>query len=141
MRVAIRFLISLLLVGALVGCSTQKIESPGPSQPTKQLYVGLHTTDWEVRVKIEPLQPGDRSATLKLIAHSGEIPVGTLLALELSKPEGAGAPQRFEAKPLGNGEFKVDAIPLTAGKWQLRVIVSAPGTEPQSSGYTFEVPA
>lgn len=141
MRVLIRLLISLLLVGALVGCSTQKIESPGATKaPAKQLYVGLHTKDYEVRVKIEPLLPGTRPATLKLVRHEGETPAGTLLALELSQA-GAGAAQRFEAKPQGNGEYKVDAIPLVAGTWQIRAIVTVPGSEPQSVTYTFAVPA
>jgi hypothetical protein len=131
-----------LVVGALAGCSTQRIESPAPAQaPKQELYVGLHTKDWEVRVRIEPLLPGERPASLKLAPHEGEIPAGTGLALELSQPEGQGAPQRFEAKPLGGGEYKLDAVPLTAGQWRLRVIVSAPGSEPQSVGYTFTVPA
>lgn len=142
MRLAIRLLISLLLVGALVGCSsTTKIESPGQSQPAKQLYVGLHTKDYEIRVKIEPLLPGDRPATLKLIPHEGQIPTGTTLALELTKPDGTGAAQLFEAQPLQGGESKVEAIPLVAGSWQIRAIVSVPGSEPQSVKYTFEVPA
>lgn len=141
MRVAIRLLISLLLVGALVGCSTQRIESPGTSQSSaKELYVGLHTKDYEVRVRITPLLPGDRPASLKLIPHQGELPAGMLLALELSKSDGSGTAQRFEAKQLANGEYKVDAIPLAAGTWQIKAIVTPPGGEPQSSKYTFEVP-
>lgn len=141
MRIVIRLLICLLAVGALVGCSTQRIESPGSSQPAKQLWVGLHTKEYEVRVKIDPLLPGDRSAALKLIPHEGiTAPAGTALALELSKPDGTGA-QRFEAKPLGNAAYTVESIPLMAGSWQIRVIVSPPGNEPQSSSYTFEVPA
>lgn len=141
MRVLIRLLISLLLVGALVGCSSTRIESPAQSQaPAKELYVGLHTTDYEVRVKITPLLPGDRPAALKLIPHQGELPAGTLLALELSKPDGSGA-QRFEAQPQGDGQYKVDAIPLAAGSYQIRAIVTPPGIDPQSIKYTFEVPA
>lgn len=142
MRAAIRLLICLLLAGALVGCSsTQKIESPGASQPSKELYVGLHTKDYEVRVKISPLLPGARPVALTVKPHEGQLPAGTTLALELGKADESVPAQRFEAKPVGNGAYQVEALPLVAGNWQIRAIVTVPGNEPQSVRYQLEVPA
>jgi hypothetical protein len=94
-----------------------------------------------VRVRIEPLLPGDRAATLKLIPHAGTIPSGTTLTMALSRTDGAGAPQSYEAKSLGNGDYKVDTLKLTAGDWQIQLTVTPPGASPESTKYQFHVPA
>jgi hypothetical protein len=136
-------LVVLLVIGfgALTGCGTKQVQ-PQPSQlaPKQELYVGLHTANWEVRIRVEPLLPGDRPAAIKLIPHAGEIPAGTTLTVELSRPDGVGAAQRFEAIPVGNGDYKVDALPLTAGSWKIRVTVAAPGAAPETGSYQFQVP-
>lgn len=131
----------LLLVGALVGCSTQRIESPGAGQaPQKELYVGLHTADWEIRVRIDPLLPGERSVALTLIPHSGEIPSGAQLALEVSQPAEATVPERFEATMLATGAYEVKGLQLQPGSGRLRVYVTTPGNEPQRASFSFTVP-
>lgn len=140
--ISIGLLCILFLGGSvLAGCGTTKVVQPQPTTPpTSQLYVGLHTANWEVRVRIEPLRPGNQPATLTLKPHEGAIPEGTALALELSHADGTGA-QRFEAKPVGDGTYKIDAVPLSAGSWKLRAYVTAPGASPESAGYEFTVPA
>lgn len=136
-----------LVLAAAVLAATALLTNIAPARvamPPEQLSVGLHTQDYAVSFRMNPLAPGYRLLTVRLGEHDGTpLPDATRVDLTVTRLNQDVGRQAMTGKHLGEGRYQFDNVLIgMPGTWLFELQVLEPGaSEPKQVKLEFEVPA
>lgn len=119
----------------------------GPARadkPPDKLSVGMHTQDYAVSFRMDPLAPGRRTVEVKLGDHDGRpLPGEPKIDLTAYRHNDDTSKHTIAGTYLGEGRYQFDQVLISQpGTWCFELQVMEPGAPaPKQVKLDFDVPA
>ncbi|HYF80014.1 MAG TPA: hypothetical protein VD973_23130 [Symbiobacteriaceae bacterium] len=124
--------------------ATVLLNRPAPAaQLPDKLSVGMHTKDYAVSFRMDPLAPGRHTVEVKLGDHDGTpLPAEPKIDLTAYRSGDDTSKHTIAGTYLGEGRYQFDQVLISQpGAWFFELQVMEPGApEPKQVKLDFEVP-